>query len=253
MKHLGDEELIELYYGEAPESASAHEQACRECSERFAELRESLDAIRPAPAARRGADDGERVWAALRPRLIPYERKKRADRRTWRHWRPALLALGCALLLSGAFLGGRYWERYATRNAGVSANAAKAPAQRVVLVVLADHLDRSERLLVALEHADPSDRAEDAQLQAAARQLLAPNRLYRASASRADDPLLAGALEQLEGVLAEVANNPHPTPADFRRVRSEMNAEGILFEIRVLMARTPDETGGTNHPKGASI
>ncbi len=132
-------------------------------------------------------------------------------------------------------------------------NAGAEATQRIVLVVLADHLDRSERLLVALQHADPSDEAENAQLQSIAQQLLASNRLYRASASHADDPLLAGALDQLQGVLAEVANNPNLTTADLRRVRSEMNAEGILFEIRVLIARRPDQAAAPNHTKGASI
>jgi hypothetical protein len=50
-----------------------------------------------------------------------------------------------------------------------------------------------------------------------------------------------------------VANDPNLTPADLKRLRNEMNAEGILFEIRVLMARQPDEAGGPHHAKGASI
>ncbi|HZZ39904.1 MAG TPA: hypothetical protein VFE06_12290 [Acidobacteriaceae bacterium] len=252
MKHLSEDELIELYYGEAADGASAHQQACRECSARFAELQQSLQAIRSEPAARRGADYGERVWESLRPRLVPYE-KKAAGRRAWGQWRAALLALGCVLLLAGTFAGGRYWERITTKKANVAGNAGREATQRVVLVVLADHLDRSERLLVALEHADPSDPAENAQLQSSAQGLLASNRLYRATASHADDPQLAGALDQLEGVLAEVANDPNLTSADLKRVRNEMNAEGILFEIRVLMARQPDEAGGPHHAKGASI
>ncbi|MGA7525374.1 MAG: hypothetical protein WBW84_23190 [Acidobacteriaceae bacterium] len=251
MKHLSEDELIELYYGEASGGASAHEQACRECSARFAELRQSLDAIRSAPTARRGADYGERVWKTLRPGLIPY--KKPANPRAWGHWRAALLSLGCVPLLAGAFAGGRYWERITAKKVNVARSAGREATQRIVLVVLADHLDRSERLLVALEHADPSDRAETAQLQSAAQQLLASNRLYCATASSADDPLLAGALNQLEGLLAEVANNPNLTSADLRRLRNEMNAEGILFEVRVLITDRPDQAGRPNHAKGASI
>jgi hypothetical protein len=252
MKHLSEDELIELYYGDASGGVSAHEQACRACSTRFAELRQGLDGIRSAAGEQRGADYGERVWESLSPRLIPYE-KKQTGRRAWGQWRPALVALGCALLLAGAFLGGRYWERIITKNVHVAGNAGAEATQRIVLVVLADHLDRSERLLVALQHADPSDEAENAELQSTAQQLLASNRLYRATASHADDPLLAGALDQLQGVLAEVADNPNLTRADLRRVRSEMNAEGILFEIRVLIARRPDQAATPNHTKGASI
>ena len=121
-------------------------------------------------------------------------------------------------------------------------------AQRVVLVVLTDHLDRSERLLVTLEHADSKDRTDDAQMQSEARELLASNQLYRVTASNTGDAALAGALDRLEGVLAEIANNPNLTAADLKRVRNDMNTKGILFEIRILQARSQDQ--GT---KGASI
>ncbi len=252
MKHLSEDDLIELHYGEAPSAVSAHEQACRECSARFVELQQSLNGIRSALPARRGADYGEKVWEALRPRLIPYE-KKGTGWQAWAQWRPALVAFGCLLLLVGAFAGGRYWERVTGKKVNVAGNGGREATQRVVLVVLADHLDRSERLLVALQHADPSNRAENAELQSTAQQLLASNRLYRATASRADDPMLSGALDQLERVLAEVANDPNLTPADLRRLHDEMNAEGILFEIRVLKDRKPNEAAGPNHAKGASI
>jgi hypothetical protein len=123
----------------------------------------------------------------------------------------------------------------------------------VVLVVLTDHLDRTERLLVQLEHTDSTERGENAQLQSEARELLASNRLYRVTASNAGDPALAGALDRLEGVLAEVANDPNLTGADLERVRKEMNTKGILFEIRVLLARSPDQGSGPKSANGASI
>ena len=149
------------------------------------------------------------------------------------------------------FLGGRYWERSTTKKADV---AASAPAtQRVVVVVLTDHLDRTEQLLVQLKHIDLRDRTENAALQSQARELLASNRLYRTTASNAGDPVLAGALDQLERVLAEIANNPNLTTADLERVRKEMNTEGILFEIRVLLTRSSDQKGGPEPAKGALI
>ena len=126
-------------------------------------------------------------------------------------------------------------------------------AQRVVLVVLTDHLDRTERLLVGLEHADSSDRTESAQLQSEARELLASNRLYRATASNAGDPALSGALERLEGVLAEIANDPNLSAADLERVRKDMNTKGILFEIRVLRTRSSSQGSEPKASKGASI
>ena len=250
MKHLGEEELIELYYGEAATEANTHLRACRECSAKYAEFKQSLDAIRSEAVPQRSAEYGERVWESLRPGLIPYQRKPAAWRR-WPYWRATALAVSCAMLLAVAFIGGRYWERVATNKPNVSANPQGT--QPVVLVVLTDHLDRTERLLVQLEHADSPDRAENAQLQSEARELLASNRLYRVTASNAGDPTLAGALDRLEGVLAEIANDPHLSAADLERVRNDMNTKGILFEIRILRSRSPDQGSGPKSANGASI
>jgi hypothetical protein len=256
MKHLSEEELIELYYSEGEAPALAHLAACRECAALLADLKRDLKGVRMAAVPERGTEYGERVWQALRPQLIPYEKKAwgwpRFFRKSGAQWKVALLAVGCAAVVAAAFVGGRIWERH---NAGtkVAENASPQAQQRVVLVVLTDHLDRTERLLVSLEHADSSDRAENAQLQSEARELLASNRLYRTTASNAGDPAMAGALDRLEGVLAEVANDPNLTAGDLQRVRNEMNTEGILFEVRVLLARTPDQASGAKPAKGASI
>jgi hypothetical protein len=250
MKHLGEEELIELYYGEGTTEANTHLRACRECSARYVEFKQSLDAIRPAAVPQRGAEYRERVWETLRPQLIPYQKKTAAWRR-WTHWRVTVLAASCAMLLAAAFLGGRYWERSATNKASVPGNSQAT--QRVVLVVLTDHLDRTERLLVQLEHTDSTERGENAQLQSEARELLASNRLYRVTASNAGDPALAGALDRLEGVLAEIANDPNLSGADLERVRNDMNTKGILFEIRVLRSRSADPGSGPKSANGASI
>jgi hypothetical protein len=252
MKHLSEEELIEVYYGEASDAALEHARACRECGAQLAELQRDLEGAKMAAAPARGADYGERVWRVLRPQLIPYE-KKRAGWRGWEQWRLAMLAVGCAALVAAAFVGGRVWERHTAKTGNVAVNAGPQAKERVVLVVLTDHLDRTERLLVALEHADSSDRAENAELQSEARELLASNRLYRTTASDAGDPALAGALDRLEGVLAEIANDPNLTAEDLARVRKEMNTEGILFEIRVLRERRADELSGAQPAKGASV
>jgi hypothetical protein len=252
MRHLSEEELIEVYYGEASGAASEHARVCRECGAQLAELQRDLEGAKMAAVPARGADYGEIVWQSLRPRLIPYE-KKRAGWRGWEQWRLAMLAVGCAALVAAAFVGGRVWERRTAKTENVAVNAGSQAKQRVVLVVLTDHLDRTERLLVALEHADSSDRAENAELQSEARELLASNRLYRTTASDAGDPALAGALDRLEGVLAEIANDPNLTSEDLARVRKEMNTEGILFEIRVLRERRADEMSGAKPAKGASV
>jgi hypothetical protein len=250
MKHLDEDELIEMYYGEAASVSNTHLRACRDCSAKYAELKQSLDAIRLPAVPSRGADYGERVWEGLRPQLIPYE-KKTARWRLWTQWKAAALAASFAILLAAAFLGGRYWERSSTKHPGLTGNPPAA--RRVVLMVLPDHLDRTERLLVELNHADLPNGTQNAQLQSEARELLASNRLFRASASDAGDPALSGALDRLEGVLAEIANDPNLTASDLERLRKDMNTEGILFEIRVLLTRSPNLESGPKPAKGALL
>jgi hypothetical protein len=251
-KHLGEEELIDLYYGAPGHPASAHLRACRACAAQYAELTQSMDSIHTNAVPQMGVQYGERVWDQLRPRLIPYEKRVGGWRR-WSQWRAVTLSLACAMLVAAAFVGGRYWERRTAKTDRVAVSASPQAAQRTVLVILTDHLDRTERLLVALQHADPSDSVENAQLQSEARELLASNRLFRTTASSAGDPALAGALDRLEGVLAEIANNPNLSATDLERVRREMNTKGILFEIRVLRTRKPDQVNVPNQGTGASI
>ena len=251
MKHLNEEELIDLYYNEATTAAHVHLRACRECSTQYSELQRDLDSVKAAQASPRGAEYGERVWQALIPQLTAYP-KKTARWRSWVQWKSVALAASCAALLAIAFVGGRYWERHSNRTTAVVSPNPQA-TQRVLLVVLTDHLDRTERLLVALNHADSPDRAENDQLQSEARELLASNRLYRATANKAGDPAMAGTLDRVENVLAEVANDPNLTAEDLERVRKDMNTEGILFDIRVLLARTPEQGSGPKPTKGASI
>ena len=250
MNHVGEDDLVDLYYGEGTSAAEAHLKACRECAAQFSRFKRSLDAIESTPLPPRSADYGERVWKRLEPQLIPYA-KKTTPWRSWTHWRAAALLAGCAIVLATVFLGGRYWERFTTNKATVANNPQAK--QRVILVVLTDHLDRTERLLVQLEHAGAKDETDNAQLQSEARELLASNRLYRVTASKAGDPELAGALDRLEGVLAEIANDPNLSATDIARVRNDMNTNGILFEIRVLRARSSDQESGFRAAKGATI
>lgn len=250
MKHLSEEEQLDIYYEEGSEAAKAHLRACRECSTEFAKFKRSLDEIKPGDVPQRGPEYGDYVWQALRPQLIPYE-KKTAGWRGWNWWKTATAAAACMALLTVAFIGGRYWENSKRNRPDVAGNIQ--PQQRVVVVVLTDHLDRTERLLVQLNHANPGDRTENAQLQSEARELLASNRLYRVSASNEGDPALAGALDRLERVLVEVANDPNLTAADLDRVRKDMNTNGILFEVRVLLARKPNQEGGPTSAKGVTI
>jgi hypothetical protein len=152
-----------------------------------------------------------------------------------------VLAGACLLALAAAFLGGSLWQTWRT-HPSEAANPAQAK-ERVVVFILDDHLDRSERLLVELSHAGgekggPADSFQADSLQAEARQLLPDNRLYRQALSGGSDPMMAAALDHLERVLLEVANSPDKLDsADIARIEREMNTDSLLFQVRVLRAR----------------
>jgi hypothetical protein len=256
MKHLSEEELIEHYYEESGRGADAerHLKACAACARSFAELRRDLDGVKPLMPPTRGEDYGEQVWQSIRGSLPVYEKPKRA----WlgQFWKPLTLAAACAVLIVSAFFAGHQWQRKQTPTVATTpANGTSDPQarERVVIVVLGDHLDRSERLLVELNHAE--DAAAAAPLQSEARELLATNRLVRQSASQTGSPQVEASLERLERLLVELANEPDGlSEADLKRLRQEMNTDGLLFDIRVLRSRVMErEQSAAIGTKGVTI
>ena len=239
MKHLSEEELIEHYYEEDARKADSerHLKACAACSESYAELQKVLDGVRPLTPPVRNEGYGKQVWDSIRGALPLYERPEPRWSLT-RHWKPLSLVATCAVLIVGAFLAGRQWQRTQTQAPLVARTLDPQARQRVVVVVLGDHLDRSERLLVELNHAEARDAAQAVPLRSEARDLLATNRLVRQSAEQAGNAELYASLERLERLLIELANQPGGlTEADLNQLRQEMNTDGLLFDIRVLRSR----------------
>ena len=195
-----------------------------------------LEGVKPLAPPVRSEDYGERVWQSIRGSLPVYEKPKRS----WiRLWRPLGWAAACALLIAVAFVAGRQWERKQTSSVAVAVDPQAR--QRVVIVVLGDHLDRSERLLVELNHAG-SDDFPAGPLRSEARELLASNRLVRQSAMRAGDLNVEASLDRLERLLVELANEPDGlSEADLNRLRQEMNTDSLLFDIRVLRSRVQSQ------------
>jgi hypothetical protein len=113
---------------------------------------------------------------------------------------------------------------------------------------LSDHLDRSERLLVELKHADTGSEEMVSPLRDEARSLLAANRVCRQNAKKNDDPALAAALARLDHLLVELANQKGGlNAASLARLQDEMNSDSLLFEVRVLRSRIPDQQPVANN------
>lgn len=165
------------------------------------------------------------------------------------------LAAACALLVACAFYAGSVWQQKKQPPVAQAVPKNPAPKQPIVVVVLDDHLDRSERFLVELKHADMDSAAMDSPLRDEARSLLTANRVARKDAAQAADPDLTTALDHLDGLLAEAANEPGGLNAtSIAKLQKEMNTDGVLFEVRVLRSRIAHRNGTGNIPsKGGTI
>jgi hypothetical protein len=251
MKHLTDEQLVEHYLGEGANRVvvETHLRICSRCEQIFEEISHAMKVRAPEPPPRdRGY--GKQVWQSIQGDLIPYPAK---PRRSYFSWPRLVLAGACLLVLAAAFIGGSRWER--SRKHPLEAANPAQERERVVFVILDDHLDRSERLLVQLRHAGAERGDLDDSLQAEARQLLPDNRLYRQAIGAHGDPIMAAALDHLERVLLEISNTPENlNSADIARIEQAMNTDSLLFQIRVLRARNSrQQLRMDSRQKGASI
>jgi len=235
MSHLSEDELVLLYYGESTAAAAAesHLTACGSCRAEWQALRAALDAVTDDTAAGdplrdRTPAELEAAWLALRPRLQT-ARRARVVRRVLL----APLAVAAALVL--AFLAGRHW---AVPSPAPAAAADARVRDRILLVAVGDHLERSRMLLIELANA-PGGRAADIGVeQGWAQELVGANRLYRQAALRAGEPAVADVLDELERLLVEVAHSPETLqPEQLAQIQKRIEARGLLFKVRVLESR----------------
>jgi hypothetical protein len=254
MKHLEEAELVEHYYEESANMGEGerHLKACPVCAKRYAELCRVLDGVNTSTPPARSEDYIEQVWQSIDAFLPVYEKPKSS----WiRYYRPLGWAAACLLLIAVTFVAGRRWERKHASSVAVAVDPQAR--QRVVIVFLGNHLDRSERLLVQLNHADGNDLSA-LPLRSEARELLASNRLVRQSAMQAGNLNVEASLDRLERLLMELSNEPDSlTEADLNRLRQEMNTDGLLFDIRVLRSRVrppgPEQQSAPKATKGVPI
>ena len=138
-----------------------------------------------------------------------------------------------------AFLAGHFWRP--GPEIGPKPPVPPVNSERVVLVAVGDHLERSQMLLIEIMNTNPKDHADLSLEQDWARSLLDNNRLYRVSAQRSD-PAIAPVLDELERVLTEIANGPaQPSASDLREIRRNIESQDLLFKIRVVHANVTGE------------
>ncbi len=235
MKHMTEQELIAYREGVVEQRAavSTHLAACHECREELERIEAVLAALDTLPVPDPGADYGRRVWQEIASRL---PERPQAWWQAWFQPRRLAAAGAIAALVVAAFLIGRMTRRDSRPDNIASTEQVR---ERILIVAVGEHLGHSERMLVELSNAVPSNPAQKqvniSAERGRAEDLLQENRLYRQTALQEGDTGLASTLDELERVLLDVAHSPEEvTPKQLEAIRQKIEARGILFKVRVV-------------------
>jgi hypothetical protein len=258
VNHLTEAQLVLYHYGDGGRGQGAalveeHLHGCASCQADLAELRHVLAAVDALPVPHRSDGYGAEVWARVQPSL-GRDIETWGDRlRAFLAPRRLLLVGGAAVLVVAAFVAGRSvpWQQAAPTPglaavppAAPAAAAQAAPAdseqvrERVLLLAVGEHLERSQVALVELVNNPGGAVVDISGERARARDLVIENRLYRQTALTTGDPGVASVLDDLGRALVEIANSPSTmTAAEFSKVRSRIEQQGIIFKVRVFGER----------------
>jgi hypothetical protein len=247
MNHLTQEDIVLSYYGDR----SAHLDTCDECRAELARIAAILDRVEVPDVPEPGADYESHVWQRLSWRLRG--EKKRARRMEWVRWG----AVAAVVII--AFIAGLLWNRRAQESPEITPiargiapqalPAANTPQQRdrILLVVVSDHFDESERILVELTNLKPREGTDITPERHRAEALLASNRLYRRTAEDRGQETVATLLDDLEPLLMQIAHAPSRLSADeVRGIQKRVEAKGLVLKLRVVRANVRATAAATN-------
>lgn len=261
MTHCTEDDLTLYYYGEGRRGADIerHLEVCPSCATLYREISGTLAMIAAPEVPERGDQYGLEVWQRLRHTL------PEPEERLWTTWwsemfrvdRLALAGAAAALLLA-AFVAGRVWPRQSAVAPATGGSTTVASSQigagdsrqRILLTSVADHLDRSERVLTDIMNAP--DRGDISTEQQWAEDLLDASRLYRQDAVDAGEQSVAAVLDDLERSLLEIVHSPSKvSAADLDEIRRRIDAAALLFKVRVMSdeLRKRDRAPGAAAPR----
>jgi hypothetical protein len=248
MSHLSQEALILTYYGEL--DSRTHLDACAECRDELARLAKVLDEIKPLDVPEPDEEYETRVWNRLSWRLRGEKQRAKGRRATW---------IAAAAMLVIAFLAGvlvtrrdQPEQQIARTTTTTTTNAPVQPAStgstqqqrdRILLVVVGDHFDDSERVLIELTNLQAKGKTDITAERDRAEELLATNRLYRTTATERGEGSVATLLDELEPVLMQIAHAPSQVSAEeLRSMQKRVETKNLVFKLRVVRAGVRSET-----------
>ena len=247
--HLTQEEFVLSYYGEPDLGADRREHLaqCQSCIAELAGLAAVLDRVTPVEVPEPGDDYEARLWDRLQWRL---RGEKKRDRFRW--LKSGLIAAMVAL----AFVAGLLWSPKSgtTQIAGTTTSSTAEPVvttesartDRILLVVVGEHFDDSERVLVELTNLTPDGSTDITAERARAEELLTSNRLYRRTALDRGEEDVATLLDELEPVLLQIARSPaQVSEQELRAMQKRVETKGLVFKLRVVRADVKRTTATT--------
>jgi hypothetical protein len=239
MTHCSDDDLVLHYYAEPCDvDVDAHLATCAECATRYRALSTALAAVAD-DVPTRGESYGDDVWRAIAPAL--------KTRRSWVPPRAArwTLALAATLALIGSgYVVGRLSTPSTPGGGGsrVAADTADEQARRrILLLSVAEHLERSDRVLTDIMNTSDVDIADEQQW---AEDLISASRLYRQDALQANESAVAGVLDELERTLLDIVHRPAGVQeSDLEAIRMRIDAAALLFKVRVMSSDIRERQG----------
>ena len=226
---------------------ATHLEMCPDCALIVAEFEKIVrDASALGPI-----EPPEHIWTAIqstvarRQSLVDSPESKAQDPQPSVHslWPRYAWALATAALVVMAFFVGRMAQQSeqqaASQQDGTSGGRASADQtavrERVLLVAVGDHLERSQMVLVELAHAETRGELDISAERQLADDLVASNRLYRQTAQQMGQENVAGLLDELERVLVEVARGPSTVSmGELADIQQRIEALGIVFKVKVV-------------------
>jgi hypothetical protein len=164
-----------------------------------------------------------------------------SSRKLSRHvaWGLATAALVVMGFLAGRFINVREQpaavQQAAVAGSGSAVRDEAIVRERVLLIAVGDHLERSQMVLVELAHAETRGSLDISAERQLADDLVASNRLYRQTAVQMGRTNVAGLLDELERVLVEVARGPSTVNMrQLAAIQQQIEAQGILFKMKVI-------------------
>jgi len=238
MQHLTEQELVLHHYhdDESPAAIAAHLSSCDACRAEYNSIRNVLSLVDEMPVPERNDGYGEQVWSRLRWKLG----SERTRRRGWQ------TMLAAAAVLAIVFFAGVLWKerqatspvQVATGQAGLAALHQQPQPDRILLVVVTDHLGSSERMLTDVANADAKHGIDLGDEPKRAADLVISNRIYRQTALQHGDDRLATLLSDLEPVLLEIAHSDGKlSPDEAAALQKRIDSKGLLFKVRVMTAQ----------------